>query len=117
MLKVTRKTLRCAPSSALTVEVRWAQPAPPGRITARFTWRTEGKGDSDTGEGTSASVAAPTASGHAELRIVAPDGPLTFHGRLLSVLWTLELTGGGETLELPVVVAPDGTPRKLPGSK
>jgi hypothetical protein len=61
----------------------------------RFVWHTEGKGNRVTGEGGTETLArggkwlAGTSHGFS-FRIQAPGGPLTYIGKILNVLWTLE---------------------------
>jgi hypothetical protein len=64
-------------------------------LKVRFTWQTDGKGNRVTGEGGSETVArddrwpkGETASFPFEIR--APWGPLSYGGKVLKVLWSLE---------------------------
>ena len=54
-----------------------------GPVEARLVWTTRGKGTVDT-----AVAGAVTCSG--EFRIKLPDGPYSFSGRLISLIWAVE---------------------------
>lgn len=61
----------------------------------RFHWHTEGKGNRASGEGGTESLARSgrwlAGSTHGfSFKIPAPNGPLTYRGRILKVLWSLE---------------------------
>jgi hypothetical protein len=61
----------------------------------RFLWHTEGKGNRVTGESGTESLARGgkwlAGSSHGfSFEITAPDGPLTYKGRILKVLWVLQ---------------------------
>jgi len=61
----------------------------------RFLWHTEGKGNRVTGEGGAETLArdgkwsAGTSHGFS-FELTAPGGPLSYSGKILKVLWTLE---------------------------
>ncbi|WP_432560210.1 hypothetical protein [Granulicoccus sp. GXG6511] len=57
-------------------------------------WRTEGRGDTD--RGTISSVRTPFSDGQPTAVtkfpfrfVLPPDGPVTYHGRLLRVIWSV----------------------------
>jgi hypothetical protein len=85
----------------------------------RFIWHTDGKGNRVTGEGGTETLArggrwlAGTSHGFS-FQIRAPDGPLTYHGEILKVLWTLEARLDRSLLKSDVVesipVLLQGTP-------
>ena len=64
-------------------------------LELRFLWHTEGKGNRVTGEGGTETLAPSgkwqggTSHGFS-FEIKAPWGPLSYGGRILKVLWTLE---------------------------
>ncbi len=78
-----------------TVEIRGPGGRGVQRGPARFVWHTEGKGNRATGEGGTLVLHRTgewTAGTCHEFpfEVVAPRGPLSYEGRILNVLWSLE---------------------------
>lgn len=84
--------LRYTPGERIRGRVRW-DPAP-GTSSAhlRLLWFTQGKGDRDVGIAGDLALDQPAAGGERSFEFTAPASPPSFSGRLVSVLWTLELT-------------------------
>lgn len=61
------------------------------RATLRLFWRTEGKGTQDTGLGEEVAFDTPGVTDARTFRVTAPDGPWSYDGSLVAIVWALDL--------------------------
>ncbi len=99
-----------APGEELAGRVSWSLDEPAEKLELRLFWYTEGKGDQDVEIVDSVSFASPGLEGREEFRFVAPAGPVSFSGKLISLIWALELVAlpEGETARQEIVISPTG---------
>jgi hypothetical protein len=102
------------PGGRVRVTAAWMLERTPERVELHLLWYTEGKGTQDVGLVASRELGS-AAEGSVELDLPVPVGPWSFSGRLVSVLWALELVAEPElgVERLPLVVAPGGRERRL----
>ena len=105
MLKITGPDELVASATA-SFQVRWDLSEAPDTIEAHLIWRTEGKGDTDSERLSCGQLDALRPQGCETLTVFVPEGPFTYHGKLLSILWTLELTAGDFTATKAVRIGP-----------
>lgn len=108
-----RSTFR--PGEVMEVSVLWALASVPRSIEARLCWFTRGKGTVDAGVVSTQTVPAPPAAGEQTLRFTLPDGPYSFSGKLISLIWAVELVAepGARSTRFEFVLAPEGKERVL----
>lgn len=98
------------PGEAITGAVYWSLASPPRAIELRLFWFTRGKGTEDFAVADTQRFESPLAEEARPFRLQLPEAPYSFSGKLISLVWALELvvepSGGIERLEL--VVAPGG---------
>ncbi|MCX6606402.1 MAG: hypothetical protein NTV52_22815 [Acidobacteria bacterium] len=97
------------PGAAIDGKVTWdRRELHPTEVEIRLVWHTTGAVDRD--QGTRIVGRFPVAAGVGELAfsIVAPDGPYSFSGKLLSIVWTLEAVVGPGSAQVPLVIGPGG---------
>jgi hypothetical protein len=89
----------------------WSLDRQPGAIELSLYWRTEGKGTQDIGIAQTVRFDNPGMMGMQEFSIKAPVGPFSFSGKLISILWALELAceKGKESVRKDIVISPTGT--------
>ena len=96
------------PGEKLAGQVMWRLESPPGTAELRLFWRTEGKGTKDVNIVDKITFDNPRQQGVRDFQFQLPDGPYSFSGRLISLVWALELvlgtTWGTERLE--IIVSP-----------
>ena len=82
------------------------------RIVLHLSWRTEGVGTRNSGLAGQIVVDNPPSSGKHDFEFTAPRMPHSFAGRLLSILWTLDLFTEPETEShaVELVISPTGAP-------
>ena len=92
-----------------TVSWQLGQPAPPViTVELRLFWYTQGKGDQDVGVVFAVPFANPGLQGSRAFRISLPDGPFSFSGKLISLVWALELVAepGSRASRTEITVSP-----------
>ena len=105
------------PGEVLTGYVTWMVEKPPGRVELRLFWRTEGKGTKDVNIVDKIAFDNPRSQERRDFRFQLPDGPYSFSGQLISLVWALELvlgtTWGTERLE--IIISPTKSEIALSG--
>lgn len=97
------------PGESIKGNVSWVAEKPPKKAELRFFWHTRGKGDRDAGLVDSVSFELPQSSDHREFEFRALDFPPSFSGKLISLIWGLELVlEPGESFGTEIIVAPGG---------
>jgi len=98
------------PGAQLIATAAWELDKPATSIELRLMWYTRGKGGTDSDVVQEVSFDNPEASGQKRLGIQLPDSPYSFSGRLISLMWALELRAlpSGETDRVEIVLAPGG---------
>ncbi len=99
-----------APRETLRGRVEWNLDANPRRLDLSLFWYTAGKGTRDVGVVESMKIDDPGAHGAKEFSFTLPEGPFCFSGRLISLIWALELTctPGSETTRREITLSPTG---------
>jgi hypothetical protein len=87
----------------------------PGTPEVRLFWYTEGKGTQDIGLVGTTRLEGAAMSGSQSFRFVLPEGPYSFSGTLVSLLWAIELvSSSGDSDRLNITVSPTGSEIVLP---
>jgi len=97
------------PGQVLSGEVRWSNQRSTKNASLRLLWYTQGKGTEDIGVAESIDFdnAQPTDRYSFEFRL--PAGPHSFSGRLISLIWALELQVGKEWVRKEIILSPTGS--------
>lgn len=80
-----------APGDTIAGAVIWELDAAPGMAELRLLWFTRGKGTEDIGVVETVAFDDPQAGDTRPFSIRAPESPYSFSGKLISILWALEL--------------------------
>ena len=97
------------PRDVLELLAQWSLPSAPRSIEARLFWLTRGKGTEDVGVVATALVPAPGAHGTHRVRFTLPEAPYSFSGRLISLIWAVELVADNTAAaRWEFVLAPEG---------
>jgi len=111
-LEDSRNAFRPGETLAGTATWELEQPSP---LELRLFWYTVGKGTEDVGVVETLPLPESAASGSYEFRLQLPRGPYAFSGKLISLIWALELVAAsGEVERLDLTVAPTGKEIVLP---
>ncbi len=97
------------PGTDLVATVTWHFSEPPTGFLFRLLWTTEGKGTQDVGQVSTKRISTTKSQGSEDVKIRLPWGPYSYSGKLLSILWSIEVTAepGGETASFPFIMGPD----------
>ncbi len=104
------------PGEELGGEVSWQTDSAPGKVELRLFWHTEGKGGRDVQTVATVSFDNAGKQDRRPFQFQLPASPYSFSGKLISLVWALELVLGstGEIERLEVVVSPTRTEIALP---
>ena len=113
LLDANRTTYR--PGETIQGTVHWALLDPPESVELRLFWFTRGKGTEDVKLIESTAFDAPGAEERRPFLLRLPGEPYSFSGRLISLIWALELVAkpGGDTARAEITVSPAGDEIKL----
>jgi hypothetical protein len=97
------------PGEELTGTVSWKLDAPPRTVELRLFWFTRGKGTEDAGVVETVRLEHPGIEDTRPFRFRLPDAPYSVSGKLLSLLWALELVAepSKTVTRRELVMAPD----------
>ncbi len=108
-LRISGLEAHYRPGSTVRGTVAWSLSKAPKSLAANLFWRTEGRGDSDLKVVATQEFpdAGPMGSKGFELKI--PEGPFSFSGRLISLVWGIEVVvnNGKDSASGFFLVTPD----------
>jgi hypothetical protein len=88
----------------------WSLEAPPETVEVRLFWHTQGKGDQDVEVVEKTAFDGPGQSDRREFRFRLPHEPYSFSGKLISLLWSIEVVAAPGDLagRADVILSPTG---------
>ena len=97
-----------APGEVVEGTVAWQFERPARSVELRLFWFTRGKGDQDVGVVSTVPFPDPALQDRRSFRIYLPAGPFSFSGKLISLLWALEVVAepGSRAGRLEITVSP-----------
>jgi hypothetical protein len=104
------------PGETVEFSALWALQKPPAAVEARLFWFTRGKGTEDVGIVATERVSAPGSAGEHAFLFTLPESPYSFSGRLISLLWAVELVADKSVARCEFTLAPDGREIVLPST-
>lgn len=98
-----------APGETIAGTISWQFNEPPKHAELRLVWNTRGRGIQDIVVATTIPFDQPQASDSRPLSIVLPEAPYSFSGKLISLIWALEMVvePGNHSLRQEITVAPE----------
>ncbi len=99
-----------APGETVRGAVQWNLQANPRRLDLSLLWYTAGKGTRDVGVIETLAIDNPGSLGSKDFTFTLPHGPYSFSGKLISLIWVMELTcsPGDQTVRQEITVSPTG---------
>jgi hypothetical protein len=96
------------PGNRVQGTVSWQVEEEPEAVELRLFWFTRGKGTEEAEVIDQLRLARPGLDGERSFAFTLPEGPYSFSGTLISLVWALELVvlPGGESQLEELVVAP-----------
>lgn len=97
------------PGETVTGVVRWDLDEEATDVVLRLFWFTEGRGTRDVEVAAEKRFEAPGMEDRRSFELRLPDGPYSFSGKLISLIWALELIAdpGDRTTRRMLTVGPD----------
>lgn len=111
-IKAERENYR--PGEEIRGVVSWTDSHAPKLAELRLFWHTTGKGGTDSFVAEVQTFDLPQAEDTRSFLFRAPDFPYSFSGKLISLIWSLELvldSKGEKTAE--IIISPDGAEIEL----
>lgn len=96
------------PKDTLDIAAEWTLDKAPSAVEARLFWYTRGKGTEDVGIVARERIESPMARADHRFRFHLPEAPYSFSGRLISLLWAVELVADDEVARWEFTLTPDG---------
>lgn len=111
-----RKAFR--PGERLQGGVGWKLDAPPQSVEARLFWYTKGKGVEDVEVVATVPFDRPGREDARPFEFQLPEGPYSFSGKLISLIWAVELVvqPSGKATRAEFVMSPGGREILLHGA-
>lgn len=90
MIRLTLDKKGYMPGDKLTGTMEWSNDGTvPKTVGVRLGWHTRGKGDMDS-DVVEEIPFTPAASGNQRFSCTLPEGPYSFYGTLISLIWEVE---------------------------
>lgn len=105
-----------APGEVLEGAAGWRLDEPPSSMEARLFWFTRGKGTEDVGVVEVFQFESPQLQEKRTFRFQLPGAPYSFSGKLISLIWAVELVAlpSNASTRVEFVLAPGGREIELP---
>jgi hypothetical protein len=96
------------PRATIRGKIHWNLDRDPRYLELSLFWYTAGKGTRDTGVVETRRFDDLSLSGSRPFSFTLPDSPYSFSGKLISLIWALELTSSPEfgTIRQEITVSP-----------
>jgi hypothetical protein len=98
------------PGDEIDLDLSWDLDAPPAALELRVVWNTAGKGTTDLSVVHSQTIESPAPRESRRMTITLPTSPYSFSGKLVSLIWALELIAlpGKDSTRQEIIIAPGG---------
>jgi len=98
------------PGAEVDVDLSWDLESPPTALELRVVWNTAGKGTTDLSIVQSHMIESPMPRDSRRMTITLPASPYSFSGKLVSLIWALELVAlpSMQSTRQEIIIAPAG---------
>ncbi|MDP6524289.1 MAG: hypothetical protein QGH15_08700 [Kiritimatiellia bacterium] len=106
-----------APGEEIRGTATWELEKEPRSVVVNLLWYTRGKGTRDAAISEGAEVENPDAGNSCDFSFAAPAAPYSFSGRLVSLIWAVELVTEkpGKNTRQEIMISPKGSEIKIYG--
>lgn len=113
---------RFVPRERVAGHAYWDLDRAPAFLEVRLVWHTEGKGTGESVVVGRERLRDPAPQGRVDFSFQLPDMPYTYHGQILSILWSVDLFGPGgrpwrreaRIASAPLITSPTMRPYGVP---
>ncbi len=111
MMQITLARTELLLGDVLAGEAAWELERAPAWLEVRLLWLTRGKGTQDAAVADTKRIERPAADGREGFQFVLPDAPCSFSGKLISLVWAVELVAADEggVARAEFVLSPTGS--------
>jgi hypothetical protein len=104
------------PGETISGAVLWELEEAPELAEVRLIWFTRGKGTEDGATAETVKLDAPPAAETRPFSFTAPNGPYSFSGTLIALIWAVEFVAqpGEECERVEITIAPEAKEIVLP---
>ncbi|RMG44574.1 MAG: hypothetical protein D6719_01550 [Candidatus Dadabacteria bacterium] len=95
-IKIENRERGFEPGEEIRGEVNWFLKKEPEFVDIRLFWHTEGKGTTDSEAVDSKTIKPAGATGSSSFTFRLPDSPNSFSGKLISLIWGIEVVAGSD---------------------
>lgn len=97
-IRLDRPEAAFKPGDVISGQVTWEKDSEGAsdeleKVEVRMIWYTAGKGERDFDIVANWPVVSPQKSGNTQFKFVAPTRPYSFSGKLVSLIWAIEVIG------------------------
>ena len=116
-LELADSKTKFRPGEALEGVAFWELDAAPRVLEVRLFWRTQGKGTVDLEIVHTVPLSGGGPRDRKPFRIVLPESPYSVSGKLVSIVWGVELVSEpkGDAVNVEIVISPSGEEVRLDG--
>ena len=109
-LEVANGRAEFEPGETVDLFAEWRLDTRPDAVEIRLVWHTRGKGDRDWRLVERIRFDGPQTHETRRCEMTLPESPYSFSGKLISLLWSLELVvePSGKSQRLDITIAPGG---------
>jgi hypothetical protein len=90
-IKINDEQTNFRPGETIAGVASWSLPVAPAGLVLELFWTTRGKGTVDLQVVESVKIDHPSPSSEQPFNLKVPNGPYSFSGKLVSLLWGLRL--------------------------
>jgi hypothetical protein len=107
------------PGEEIEALLEWDLEEEPESVELRLVWNTAGKGTTDLAVVRTVRFDSPLRQESRRATVRLPRSPYSFSGKLISLIWALELVAlpGGEAARTEITLAPGGREVVLHGNE
>jgi len=105
------------PGEKVSGKAAWQLDQDPKSVELRLFWYTQGKGDEDLEIVQEITFDNPAMQESRPFSLVMPIAPYSFSGRLVSLIWSLELVSGKHSAMKEIILSPFGYEVDLTSSR
>jgi len=107
-IKLSDNRTAFKPCEKISGRAEWQLENNPEALELSLFWQTEGKGTKDSGIAETIRFDNPGSVGSRIFSLRLPSGPYSFSGKLISIIWNLELAEakGKDAIQKSIIISP-----------
>ncbi len=109
-ISITNRQTSFQPGAIIEGKIVWQLDKSVDWLEVRLLWFTQGKGDTDVSIEDRLRIPAPSLNDSRPFRFQLPAAPYSFSGKLISLIWAIEVVAEGvkDAARFEFTLSPDG---------